>query len=169
MARKRPENKKWRSRPSRKKLANRNRKPCKVRKNNTKASNPKKPSQRRTKVNHRIKTSSVPLISLETNLTEEIFDTRVIHNFLTERYNEVIYNQAISYRNSITDIYLKYDKRGALASAVPVNIHNVICDQQRNNTKNIMIAVSVRYFVRFVMNLLQKIIYLFVHMLVLKT
>ncbi len=97
MAPKRPDNKKWRSRLSRKKRPNRNKKPCKVRKNNRKASHPTKPSQQRRKAIHRTKTSSVPSLSLEINLTEEIFDTRVIHNFLTERYNEVIYNQAISY------------------------------------------------------------------------
>ena len=53
MARKRSDNKKWQSRPSRKKpQKNRNTKPSKIRKNNLKLSRPTKPSRQRRKKNN---------------------------------------------------------------------------------------------------------------------
>ncbi len=90
MARKRLENKKWRSRPSRKKSRNRNKKPCKIRKNNSKLSCPTKLSQQRRKVIDRNKNCSIPSVSLETKLTEEMLDARITHNFLSERYDKLM-------------------------------------------------------------------------------
>ncbi|CAF2917755.1 unnamed protein product [Rotaria sp. Silwood2] len=87
MARKRSDNKKWKSRPSRKKIqANRNRKPCKIRKNNSKPSRPTKPSQQRRKVeNHKNRSCTVsPTFEVQSNI--ETFDARIVHNFLSERY-----------------------------------------------------------------------------------
>ncbi|CAF3768088.1 unnamed protein product [Rotaria sp. Silwood1] len=87
MARKRHDNKKWKSRPSRKKIqANRNRKPCKIRKNNSKPSRPTKPSQQRRKIeNHKSRSCTVsPTFEVESNI--EAFDARIVHNFLSERY-----------------------------------------------------------------------------------
>jgi hypothetical protein len=85
MARKRLDSKKWQSRQSRRKLANRNKKPCKLRKNNSKPSRPTKPSRQKRKKIDIKKKSSIPLFSLETQLTEEVFDARMTHNFLSER------------------------------------------------------------------------------------
>ncbi|CAF4339043.1 unnamed protein product [Adineta steineri] len=89
MARKRKDNKKWRARSSRQKSHRKKKstqKPCHIRKNNFKASRSTKPSQQRsTKIDKKIN-SSAPSISLETQLTEEVFDTRIIHNFLSKRY-----------------------------------------------------------------------------------
>ncbi|CAF3460120.1 unnamed protein product, partial [Rotaria socialis] len=84
MARKKSDNKKWKTRPSRKKSSNRNKKPSKIRKNNCKRSGTK----------NRLKNVKEDLNSVITNdrlieeylLTEEIFDTRIVHDFLTERY-----------------------------------------------------------------------------------
>jgi len=91
MARKRPDNKKWRSRPSRRKpRRNRTKKPCQVRKNNSKPSRPTKPSrQKRKKINGK-KNDSIPSLSLDAQVTEEVLDARIIHNFLSERYHELI-------------------------------------------------------------------------------
>jgi hypothetical protein len=72
MARKRLDNTKWQSRPSRKKRANLNKKPSKIRKNNS------KPSQQRRKVKNLRKNCSVPSITLETNLNEEVLDTPIV-------------------------------------------------------------------------------------------
>ncbi|CAF1472126.1 unnamed protein product, partial [Adineta steineri] len=71
MSRKRPDNKKWRSRPSwRKPKTNRNTKPPSIRKNNSKRS-PQKPK----KINLN-KSNSVLLMSREEQVTEETFDAR---------------------------------------------------------------------------------------------
>ncbi|CAF0931271.1 unnamed protein product, partial [Adineta steineri] len=85
VARKRKDNKKWCARPSRQKSHRKKKatqKPSKIRKNNSKVSRSTKPSQQRRRKND----DSAPLISLETQSTEEVFDTRIIHNFLSERY-----------------------------------------------------------------------------------
>ncbi|CAF1414959.1 unnamed protein product [Adineta steineri] len=89
VARKRKDNKKWRARPSRKKSHRKKKstqKPCQIRKNNSKASRSTKPSQQRRRKIDKKNDSSAPLISLETQSTEEVFDTRIIHTFLSERY-----------------------------------------------------------------------------------
>ncbi len=49
-----------------------------------------KPSQQRRKVNHHKKNRSAPSLSLETTLTEEVFDARITHNFLSERYDKLM-------------------------------------------------------------------------------
>ncbi|CAF4914305.1 unnamed protein product [Rotaria socialis] len=69
MARKRADNKKWKSRPSRKKSKNRN----------------SKPSKKRKTLKHTTDTCRI-LTTLETNINEELFDATIIHTFLTERY-----------------------------------------------------------------------------------
>ncbi|CAF4046824.1 unnamed protein product, partial [Rotaria sordida] len=86
MARKRSDNKKWKSRPSQKKTqANRNRKSSKIRKNNAKLSSATKPSRQKRKAKSSQEVSSISLVHLNENITEEVFDTQ-IHNFLSERY-----------------------------------------------------------------------------------
>ncbi len=85
MARKRSDNKKWMSRPSRKKLArNHNKNPCQIRKNNSKL-----PSNRRKKI-HNKKVCSTENINLEINEPEEILNATITHDFLTERYNKIV-------------------------------------------------------------------------------
>jgi len=97
MARKRPDNKKWQSRSSRKKpRKNRTTKPCKIRKNNSKPSRPTKPSRKRRKKVDREKNCAIATINLEENLTEEVFDAQIIHNFLSERYVELMCNLVVS-------------------------------------------------------------------------
>ena len=88
MARKRTSNKKWMSRPSRKKWRkkkNRLTKPCRIRKNNLKHSSPTKPSRQRKKRMKVLEGSPVPIIDLEEHSAEEVLDARVVHDFLTER------------------------------------------------------------------------------------
>jgi len=91
MARKKPENKKWQSRPSRKKRPNRNKKPSKIQKNNSKLSNSAKPSRQNRKKSVVEKNHSVPLINLEEKIDEEIIDARIVHNFLSEKFEKFIY------------------------------------------------------------------------------
>ncbi|CAF1425719.1 unnamed protein product [Adineta steineri] len=90
MARKRKDNKKWRSGPSRKKSYRKKKatqKPSQICRSNSKPNRPTKPSQQnRRKINKKKKHSFDPSISLETQSTEQIFDTRIIHDFLSERY-----------------------------------------------------------------------------------
>ncbi|CAF1405176.1 unnamed protein product [Adineta steineri] len=92
MARKRKDNKKWRSRPSRKKSHRKKKatqKPSQICRSNSKPNRPTKPSQQnRRKINKKKKHSSDPSISLETQSTEQIFDTRIIHDFLSESENK---------------------------------------------------------------------------------
>jgi len=90
MARKRRDNKKWRSRPSRKKSRNRNKKPSQVRKNNSKLSRSTKPSRERRKVINSNKGCSVLSTILDLNINEEVLDARIIHDFLSERYAELM-------------------------------------------------------------------------------
>jgi hypothetical protein len=95
MARKRRDNKRWRSRPSRKSSRRKkscNQKPCQVRKNNSKISRSTKPSRQRRKKIVQEKDLSSPSVSLDTTITEEIFDARIVHNFLSERYEGFICN-----------------------------------------------------------------------------
>lgn len=90
MARKRTDNKKWMSRSSRKKSRkkkNRLTKQCRIRKNNTKPSRSTKPSQQQRKKSNKQKDREVPTVNLEEHVTEEILDARIVHDFLTERYN----------------------------------------------------------------------------------
>jgi hypothetical protein len=69
MARKRRDDKKWRSRPSRKKVCrNRNTKPCKIRKNNTKLSKPTKPSRQRKQKIDETKDAVMPVVRLDEQL-----------------------------------------------------------------------------------------------------
>ena len=89
MARKRPDNKKWKSRPSRKKSHRKKKitqKPCQIRINNSKLSRSTKPSQQRRRKILQKKNNSITELSLEEKTTEEMFDARIIHHFLSERY-----------------------------------------------------------------------------------
>ncbi|CAF1148408.1 unnamed protein product [Adineta ricciae] len=88
MSRKRKDNQKWRSRPSRKKShrkKNINHKPSRIRKNNAKRSHSKKPLEQTRKKISKVNFSVVPL-DLDASTTEDVLDSRIIHNFLTERY-----------------------------------------------------------------------------------
>ncbi|CAF1648403.1 unnamed protein product [Rotaria magnacalcarata] len=87
MARKRPENKKWKSRPSRRKpQKNRNTKPSRICKNNSKLSPSTKTSrQRRKKIKYE-NDDSVSVLTIDTEVTEESFDAQIIHDFLSEKY-----------------------------------------------------------------------------------
>ena len=125
-------------------MANRNRKPCQVRKNNLKRSRPTKLSRQAKKLKNCKKGSVGPIISLETNLTEEIFDAQIIQNFLSGRYGPRRFDAAYERVVSMIDICRKFDKVGLLVNVVCVNIQSVICEEQKKNMKNIMIALAVR-------------------------
>ncbi len=101
MARKKAENKKWLSRPSREKRPNRNKKPSKIQKNNLKLSNSAKPSRQNRKKSVIEKNHSVPLISLEEKVAEEIIDARIVHNFLSERFEKFIYDINLNVKHSL--------------------------------------------------------------------
>lgn len=89
MARKRKDNEKWRSRPSRKKKRkNRNSKPSKLVKNNSKLSKSTKPSRQKRKQNSK-KDELIPNVSLEERLNEEVLDATITHSLLSERYCKV--------------------------------------------------------------------------------
>jgi len=90
MARIRSSNSKRRSRPSRKNRANRNKKPSKIRINNSKLSNPNKPSRQIRKRAIIEKKRSVSLMSFREEYNEEIKDAHVIHNFPTEKCDKFI-------------------------------------------------------------------------------
>jgi hypothetical protein len=87
MARKRPDNKKWRSRPSRKKVRrNRNTKPCKIRKKQLRLSKPTKLSQEKRSKVTQITTEPVSIVQLEEQVAEEVLDAKITHDLLADRY-----------------------------------------------------------------------------------
>jgi hypothetical protein len=91
MARKRKDNKKWKSRPSRRKShrkKNINQKPSKIHKNNSRLSNPNKPSRQKRKKRPYTTENMNDVLTFESACNEELLDGRLIHNFLTERYDK---------------------------------------------------------------------------------
>ncbi len=86
MARKRSDNKKWKSRPSRRKAQkNRHTKPSSIRRNNSKLSRSTKPSRQRRKICKHNKYDPIVPLNIDTEPAEQIFDTQIVHDFLTER------------------------------------------------------------------------------------
>lgn len=86
MARKRSDNKKWKSRPSRRKpLKNRHTKPSSIRRNNSKLSRSTKPSRQRGKRPKCNKDHSIRVLRTDKEENEETFHTQIIHDFLSER------------------------------------------------------------------------------------
>ena len=86
MARKRSDNKKWMSRPSRKNrtTTNNNTKPCQIRRNNSKLT-----SNRRKKIDDKEK-CSIPRVNLETEQVDETSNALMTHNYLSERYIRIM-------------------------------------------------------------------------------
>lgn len=86
MARKRCDNKKWKSRPSRKKSKNRRKKPCYIRRNNAKAH-----GSRKEKVHFEEK--RLASIDLHTDSPEDLVATRIVQDFLSDRSEDCVYDK----------------------------------------------------------------------------
>lgn len=102
MARKKRDNKKRKQKLCRKKLPNRNRKPCRIRKHNKKLSCSTKPCRQNRKKNKTETIKSMTTISFETTTTtEETLDPRITQNYLSERFYTIIYTITLSFLSSL--------------------------------------------------------------------
>lgn len=85
MARKRSDNKKWMSRPSRKNRRKSNKsKPCQIRINNSKLNSNKR------KKNCDKEKCFIPRVSLEREQVDETSNALMMHNYLSERYIRIM-------------------------------------------------------------------------------